>query len=188
MRANNLGPKERLRIGRKLTIPGTAVEEGRQEPPSLAEIVLAAPPEPRVELMWPVGGPVASAFGPRGHAWHGGIDIRVERGTPIRAAAAGMVISSGTERAYGQVVKIWHAADLMTVYAHNQENAVKVGDWVERGQVIGMVGRTGRATAPHLHFEVRLDSKKYDPLFWLPPPGTVDVATSTQARDLPTVR
>ena len=74
-----------------------------------------------------------------------------------------MVISSGWERAYGRVVKIWHFGDLMTVYAHNLENLVKVGDWVEQGQVIATVGSTGRATAPHLHFEIRLEGRKYNP-------------------------
>ena len=75
----------------------------------------------------PVPGPVVSPFGPRGVAWHGGVDFRAERGTPILAAAAGMVISSGWERAYGRVIKIWHLRDLMSVYAHNLENLVKVG-------------------------------------------------------------
>jgi murein DD-endopeptidase MepM/ murein hydrolase activator NlpD len=177
--ANDLSPRVRLQIGRRLVIPGSAVQEGRQEPPSLAEIVLAPPPDPQpMALAWPVTGPVASPFGPRGSSWHGGTDIKVERGTPIRASAPGMVITSDTEVGYGHVIKIWHAFDLMTVYAHNQENFAKVGDWVERGQVIGIVGRSGRATAPHLHFEVRLDGKKYNPLYWLPPPGTVEVATS----------
>jgi murein DD-endopeptidase MepM/ murein hydrolase activator NlpD len=56
----------------------------------------------------------------------------------------------------------------MTVYAHILENLVKVGDWVEQGQVIGTVGSTGRSSAPHLHFEIRLDGRKYNPVFWLP--------------------
>ena len=75
---------------------------------------------------------------------------------------------SGWERVYGRVVKIWPPDDLMTVYAHNLENLVKVGDWVDQGQVIGTVGSTGRSSAPHLHFEIRLDGRKYNPAFWLP--------------------
>jgi len=182
-RANGIQPGQQLYVGQQLTIPGAPVEESRQEPPSLSPIVLAAPPEShRVAFMWPLAAQVASPFGPRGATWHGGIDLRAERGTPIRAAAPGMVITSGWERAYGNVIKIWHVMDLMTVYAHNHENSVRVGDWVERGQVIGTVGSTGRATAPHLHFEIRLDGRKYDPLFWLPAPRALDVATSGPGR------
>ncbi|HEY7141713.1 MAG TPA: peptidoglycan DD-metalloendopeptidase family protein [Methylomirabilota bacterium] len=169
LKANRLPPNARLRVGQRLSIPLTEVQEGSQEPPSLADIVLERPPAtPAVSFARPVPGPIVSPFGPRGVAWHGGIDLRAERHDPIHAAAAGMVITSGWERAYGRVVKIWHPHDLMTVYAHNLENLAKVGDWVERGQVIATVGSTGRATAPHLHFEIRLSGRKYDPAYWLP--------------------
>jgi len=169
IRANRLGPNARLKVGHRLVLPLGTINADSQEPPSFADIVLTPPPSPpTVQLGRPVPGSVASPFGPRGRAWHGGVDLRAERGAPILAAAAGMVIMSGWERAYGHVIKIWHANDLMTVYAHNHENLVKVADWVEQGQVIGTVGGTGRATAPHLHFEVRLDGRKYNPLFWLP--------------------
>jgi murein DD-endopeptidase MepM/ murein hydrolase activator NlpD len=169
MRANGLTPKSRLRVGQRLSLPLSEIREGSQEPPSLADIVLERPPAmPAVSFVRPVPGPIGSPFGPRGVAWHGGIDLRAERNDPIHAAAAGMVITSGWERAYGHVVKIWHPSDLMTVYAHNLENLAKVGDWVEQGQVIATVGSTGRATAPHLHFEIRLNGRKYNPTFWLP--------------------
>ena len=167
-RANRLATSAQLRVGQRLRIPLAAVVEGSQEPPSLADIVLDRPsPTPLVRFIRPVAGPIVSAFGPRGIAWHGGVDLRAERHDPIHAAAAGMVITSGWERAYGHVVKIWHPEDLMTVYAHNLENLVKVGDWVEQGQVIATVGSTGRSTAPHLHFEIRLAGRKYNPVFWL---------------------
>lgn len=174
IRANRLAPNARLRVGQHLSLPLSEVVEGAQEPPSLADIVLEPPPPtPSAHFIRPVPGPVASPFGPRGVAWHGGVDLRAERGAPIRAAAAGMVITSGWERAYGHVVKIWHPNDLMTVYAHNLENWAKVGDWVEQGQVIATVGSTGRATAPHLHFEIRLNGRKYNPAFWLSEPDTL---------------
>jgi murein DD-endopeptidase MepM/ murein hydrolase activator NlpD len=169
IRANNLTPTSKLRTGQRLRIPLTEVQEGSQEPPSLADIVLERPPAtPAVSFVRPVPGPIVSSYGPRGAVWHGGIDLRADRHDPIHAAAAGMVISSGPERAYGRVVKIWHVNDLMTVYAHNLENLVRVGDWVEQGQVIATVGSSGRATAPHLHFEIRLSGRKYNPIFWLP--------------------
>jgi murein DD-endopeptidase MepM/ murein hydrolase activator NlpD len=169
IRTNRLGPSAKLRVGQRLSLPLSEVPPGRQEPPSLADIVLERPPAtPLVQFIRPVPGAIASPFGPRGVSWHGGMDLRAERGAPIRAAAEGMVISAGWERAYGRVVKIWHVSDLMSVYAHNLENLVKVGDWVEQGQVIATVGSTGRATAPHLHFEIRLSGRKYNPAFWLP--------------------
>jgi murein DD-endopeptidase MepM/ murein hydrolase activator NlpD len=175
--ANRLPADGSIRVGQRLAIPGGHPSPERQEPPSPAEIVLGAPPDaPAVVLAWPLPGPVVSGFGPRGGAWHGGIDVGAEHGTPIRAAAPGMVVTSGWERGYGNVVKIWHHHDLMTVYAHNRENRVRVGDWVERGQVLATVGSTGRTTAPHLHFEVRLSGQKYDPRFWLGRPGAVEVA------------
>jgi murein DD-endopeptidase MepM/ murein hydrolase activator NlpD len=174
IRANRLGPTARLRVGQRLSLPLSEVPAGRQEPPSLADIVLERPPPtPLVQFIRPVPGPVLSPFGPRGVAWHGGVDLRADRGAPIRAAAAGMVITSGWERAYGRVVKVWHPSDLMSVYAHNLENLAKVGDWVEQGQVIATVGSTGRATVPHLHFEIRLNGRKYNPAFWLPEPETL---------------
>jgi murein DD-endopeptidase MepM/ murein hydrolase activator NlpD len=168
-RLNRLEPGQPLRVGQYLALPKNPATAESEEPASLAEITLGRPPiATTVPFGWPVVGGVGSPFGPRRRGWHGGIDIRAERGTPIRAAADGMVIMSGRERAYGRVVKMWHAEGLMTVYAHNQENYAKVGDWVERGQVIATIGATGRATGTHLHFEIRLDGRKYDPLFWLP--------------------
>jgi murein DD-endopeptidase MepM/ murein hydrolase activator NlpD len=174
IRVNRLASNARIRAGQRLSVPLNEIAEGSQEPPSLADIVLEQPPPtPLVHFIRPVPGPVASPFGPRGVAWHGGVDLKAERGAAIRAAAAGMVITSGWERAYGRVIKIWHRNDLMTVYAHNLENLAKVGDWVEQDQVIATVGSTGRATAPHLHFEIRLNGRKYNPAFWLPEPETL---------------
>ncbi len=181
IRTNRLGPSAKIRVGQRLGLPLSEVPPGSQEPPSLADIVLERPPAtPMVQFIRPVPGTVASPFGPRGRAWHGGVDLRAERGASIRAAAAGMVIASGSERAYGKVVKIWHFGDLMSLYAHNLENLTKVGDWVEQGQVIASVGSTGRATAPHLHFEIRLNGRKYNPTFWLPEPETL----AASAREL----
>jgi murein DD-endopeptidase MepM/ murein hydrolase activator NlpD len=176
-RVNRLSHAGRVRIGQTLVIPTTAMAPDAQEPPSPAEIVLGPPPDaPTVAFSWPVAAPVGSPFGPRGRTWHGGVDLRAEPGTPIRAAASGMVVGSGWERGYGRVIRIWHHHDFMSVYAHNRENLVAVGEWVERGQLIGTVGSTGRTTAPHLHFEIRLGGRKYDPLYWLPPADGTAVA------------
>jgi murein DD-endopeptidase MepM/ murein hydrolase activator NlpD len=181
---NRLQRGQPLRIGQLLAIPKTPASADSEEPASLAEIVLGQPPSGwTVVFGWPVPAVVNSPFGPRRRGWHGGIDLQAERGTPIRAAAPGMVVMSGRERFYGRVVKIWHHEDFMTVYAHNLENYVKVGDWVERGQIVGTIGASGRATAPHLHFEIRLGSKKYNPLHFLPPTDTVEVAAGAPPED-----
>jgi murein DD-endopeptidase MepM/ murein hydrolase activator NlpD len=89
------------------------------------------------------------------------------RGSWPRALLALSAAASGWERADGRLGKPWHPPDLMTVYAHTLENLVRGGDRVEPGQVIASAGSTGRATAPHLHFEVRRPGRQHDPLHWL---------------------
>lgn len=121
-----------------------------------------------IEFSWPVSGAIASGFGRRRSGWHAGIDIKADLGTPVLAAAPGTVIVSGWERAYGRVVKIEHAKGFVTIYAHNLQNFVQPGDQVGVGSVIAMVGRSGRSTAYHLHFEVRQDGLVYDPIHLLP--------------------
>jgi murein DD-endopeptidase MepM/ murein hydrolase activator NlpD len=116
---------------------------------------------------WPVDGPVLSGFGRRRAGWHAGVDIRAERGTPVRAAAPGVVIFSGWETFYGNLVRVWHQNGFITLYAHNHENLVQVGDQVDTDTVIAVVGRTGRATAEHLHFEIRRDGMAYNPVHLL---------------------
>jgi murein DD-endopeptidase MepM/ murein hydrolase activator NlpD len=120
-----------------------------------------------VDFQWPVDGSVASNFGRRRGGWHAGIDIWADLGAPIRAAAPGEVIVSGWEPSYGHRIKIRHAGGFTSVYAHNLENVVTVGDSVAQGAVIGSVGSSGRATSPHLHFEIRRDDVAYNPLHFL---------------------
>ena len=88
---------------------------------------------------------------------------------PIVAAAAGEVIySDNKQRGYGNMIIIRHSENLVTIYAHNKINLVQEHDTVRRGEVIARVGRTGRATGPHVHFEVRKNRKAVDPLLYLP--------------------
>src|SRR4030095_12624607 len=96
-----------------------------------------------VEFVWAVMGAVMSGMGPRRRVWHAGIDIRAEIGTPVYAAAPGSVCFSGSARGYGQAVKIEHTNGFMSIYAHNLQNLVNVGDRVEAGTVIATVGRSG---------------------------------------------
>jgi murein DD-endopeptidase MepM/ murein hydrolase activator NlpD len=127
-----------------------------------------------------VDGPVSSTFGRRRLGWHRGIDIQADLGMPVLAAAPGLVIASGYEMRYGRVVKIEHANGFVTVYAHNAENFVEVGDRIGGGQRIAAIGRTGRATAHHLHFEIRQAGLAYNPLYLLPLPPRIGVVDDSE--------
>jgi murein DD-endopeptidase MepM/ murein hydrolase activator NlpD len=125
------------------------------------------------ELIWPVDGLIYSAFNAtRGRKMHGAIDIVTKKGTPIAAAADGIVSVAAhggkNFKGYGNIVILDHGGGLYTVYAHCDALAVKMGQKVKQGEIIGTVGRTGRATTDHCHFEVRIAGKKYDPLAYLP--------------------
>jgi murein DD-endopeptidase MepM/ murein hydrolase activator NlpD len=122
----------------------------------------------QAQFVWPVKGFVQSPFGQRGSRPHDGVDIKADKGSTIVAVANGEVIYSGVQRGYGNIVLIKHADDLITIYAHNETNDVKQGERVLKGQAIATVGRTGRATNDHLHFEVRQNRIPKDPLLFLP--------------------
>src|SRR5690606_21585553 len=122
----------------------------------------------------PVGRPVAvgyvsSRFGRRidpftGQvALHRGIDFAAPAGSEVVAVGSGIVVWSGPRHGYGEVVEIDHGQGLVTRYAHNAENLVRVGDVVTRGQPIARVGSTGRATGPNVHFEVLRNDRAVNP-------------------------
>ncbi len=121
----------------------------------------------------PVDGPVGSGFGFRSDpitgrtALHTGLDFPAEPGTPIRAAAGGVVLEVGVHPEYGQTLELDHGNRLSTLYAHLHRALVRPGDIVRRGQVIAEVGNTGRSTGPHLHFEVLLQGVPQDPARFL---------------------
>ena len=120
-------------------------------------------------LLWPVKGKLTSTFGRRGSRMHDGIDISAKQGTSIHVADAGTVVYSDHRLSgYGKLIIVRHGRNLFTAYAHNQRNLVKKGAKVRRGDVIARVGRTGRASGAHLHFEVRHGSTAVDPLAYLP--------------------
>ena len=111
-------------------------------------------------LAWPVtGAKVVSMFGHRWGTFHEGIDLSAAEGVPILAAHSGDVVySGGGIKGYGNLV-VLKGNGILTVYGHNRRNMVSVGDWVNRGDKIALVGQTGKATGPHLHFEVRVKDK-----------------------------
>ena len=116
---------------------------------------------------------VTSDFGYRicpyhGRELHSGLDMGAPTGTPIRAALAGKVVKSYYSISYGNYTLIDHGNGMTTAYAHQSKRLVKVGDTVEAGEVIGLVGSTGNSTGPHLHFEVRVVGNLQDPKLYLP--------------------
>jgi len=119
--------------------------------------------------MWPIEGRVTSSFGEREDplngegAFHPGIDISAPYGTPVRATGDGEVSEASMGAGYGKEVVLDHGHDLLTVYGHLSGIAVLPGQHVTRGQVIGYVGQTGRATGPHLHYEVRIHHVPVNP-------------------------
>ena len=128
-------------------------------------------------LAWPVHGRITSPFGMRFHPilhyWkmHTGIDIGVPLGDPVRAAAAGTVIESYYNSAYGNRIAVSHGyvngRHLVTTYNHLSVRYAGLGERVARGELIGRVGSTGWSTGPHLHFEVMVDGAYRDPMGWL---------------------
>lgn len=106
------------------------------------------------------GGRVISPFG--GKRRHAGTDIKTKAGDPVYAAFDGQVVLSGTHYGYGLCIIIRHGNGMETLYSHQSKNTVKVGDWVKAGQQIGIVGRTGRATTEHCHFECRINGRPFN--------------------------
>ncbi|RMH40722.1 MAG: peptidase M23 [Deltaproteobacteria bacterium] len=117
----------------------------------------------------PVAAPLSSTFGERvdpiegDRRFHAGVDLAAPEGTPVVAAGAGTVVRAGPAGGYGNLVVVDHGGGVHTRYAHLSDIAVQVGDRVAAGARIGAVGATGRATGPHLHFEVRRDGRPVDP-------------------------
>ncbi len=203
--ANRL-PNDRvtLKVGQRLVIPGAGSTAAIEKPAVVdkpgarvprksdasprstsarapADFFFAVPDfaDALTAFVWPKEGAITSSFGRRRLGWHRGIDIKGERGEAIGAAAPGVVVVSGVEPRYGRVVKIEHDHGFTTVYAHNDDNLVEVGDWVIAGQRIASLGRTGRATSYHLHFEIRREGRVYNPLYMLPLPARVAHVTET---------
>jgi len=121
--------------------------------------------------LWPTSGRISSRFGNRVSPtnrrrteFHQGLDIANSSGTSIMAAGSGIVTYSGYNGGYGRMVIVSHGYGYTSVYAHNSSNLVDVGDRVEKGDLIARMGRTGRATGSHLHFEIRVHGEPVDPL------------------------
>ena len=122
----------------------------------------------RDDMILPIKGKVTSEFGLRDGKPHKGIDIAAALGSPIFAVLDGKVVYVGSQRGYGNIVILEHTDDVMTVYAHNEANLVRIGEKVKKGQPIATLGDTGTTTGPHLHFEYRIRGKAINPRQILP--------------------
>lgn len=123
--------------------------------------------------IWPTKGWITSAYGWREDpftgkkAFHRGIDIATHFGNPVIATADGVVISTNYGKIGGNTVKISHRGGYVTVYCHLSKFKVRPGERVKRGDVIGLVGKTGKALGPHVHYEVRLNGKSQNPYYYI---------------------
>ena len=119
--------------------------------------------------IWPVKGWVTSGFGPRispfteKPAWHDGLDIGAAANAPVQAPAQGRVTSVGFDPKLGNLVRLDHGFGIETIYGHLAKSLVKEGQRVKRGDVVGLVGSTGLATGPHLHYMVKVNGQALDP-------------------------
>jgi len=193
---NRLNPLAPLRVGQRLFIPGAtsvkkvevfrqlnnneraALERSLREDLTLPPPTTVPPPSPpRVktdaDFVWPIQGRINSPFGPRNGRLHAGIDI----GSPhyqevVAAADAEVIYANDTGGPLGKAVVLQHGRGIRTVYAHLSIIIARERDTVRQGQAIGGVGDTGRATGPHLHFEIRQNGVPLNPESYLP--ATID--------------
>jgi len=135
--------------------------------------------------LWPVDGIVMGTFGQRadpfseeGSEFHKGVDISAPAGTPVQATAEGIVIHSEWSNGYGRLVVIDHGGGIQTYYAHLSRFFAQTGQEVRRGEFVGAVGSSGRVTAPHLHYEVRIGGAPVNPYRYLAKAGVYQQASS----------
>ena len=157
-----------LNSTRPRIVPSYALTESAAVSPAETSTSLPAAGA-KVEFQMPVSGRISSGFGTRFHPidhktkFHGGIDIAVPKGTPVGAAAAGVVKFAGWKGGYGNAVIIQHADGSETLYGHNEKLLVTEGQQVAAGENISLSGSTGKSTGPHLHFEVRENGQLVNP-------------------------
>lgn len=149
------------------------VKEADVQEQTLQELSLAAEQKSSrwaaTPSIWPVKGWVTSGFGPRVSpftekpAWHDGLDIGAAANAPVQAPAQGRVTNVGFDSKLGNVVKLDHGFGIETLYGHLAKALVKEGQRVKRGDVVGLVGSSGLATGPHLHYMVKVNGQTFDP-------------------------
>jgi murein DD-endopeptidase MepM/ murein hydrolase activator NlpD len=171
------GPADISREGRLVpTIPESLAEYDQLRTANLSSYYHRYPRSWQVNIrpsIWPVDGRLQSYFGKRMDpfsgegALHRGVDISAPSGAPIRSAGDGVVLEAGVMSGYGRVVIVDHGNGYETYYAHMSRLAVVAGQEIRQGEIIGAVGSTGRATAPHLHYEVRRYGTPQNPTHYM---------------------
>jgi murein DD-endopeptidase MepM/ murein hydrolase activator NlpD len=137
--------------------------------PATLKALRGPPPSVPLPLAWPLTAPVlGDRFGPRGDRWHAGIDLPAPLGAPVYSARSGEVVWAGWRDGWGLLVMVAHGRGERTMYAHLSRIDVKLGVWIGQGVRVGLIGASGDATGPHLHFEVRVRGASIDPLRALP--------------------
>ncbi len=157
---------------RELVTVAEGIRQFRELVTSRRGVALKAPDGKPVEKGWVTRG-FAENAGLEGYSFHNGVDIACPEGTPVSATAPGVVTFAGEDPVYGRLVIIQHGlTGYSTFYGHNRELKVRAGQKVERGDTIAAVGNTGRSSAPHLHYEVRLHGVPVNPAKYMKPAET----------------
>lgn len=168
--ANEIPNADDVTVGKRIVVPGGVMP--RPVAPAAEAVAEAAAPVPDPgrfvaagRLQWPTTGPITTYFMDGGHR---GLDIAPSFGTPVYAADAGKVVSLlRWDYSFGWHIIVDHGNGMTTLYAHLSRFAVEHGDYVEKGQVLGYVGSTGKSTGPHLHFEVAINGQLRNPTSYL---------------------
>jgi len=171
LKYNNLTREDPIFAGNELLIPGAIVAKSTASPVSSKSGNVTVPsfnPLPYSgRFVWPTSSP--THYLSQGYyLWHKAIDLPRTNGWGIYASAAGIVQIKSTSGGYGNLIIINHGDGWSTYYAHLSEFKVRAGQYVEQGQLIGIMGSTGRSTGPHLHFEIRQNGTLLNPLSYLP--------------------
>jgi len=167
--------KQELSVGPKMQV-GDVVQsveyQGEELPEDYSEQWLYLG---EMEMVTPVMGKVTSQFGYRDHptigryAPHGGVDIAADRGTTVVAFSAGTVVAMGNSEDFGLWLQLKHQNGVTTFYSHCSKLCVEKGERVQAGQTVARVGSTGNSTGPHLHFEIKLNGVRLDPMHYIKP-------------------
>jgi murein DD-endopeptidase MepM/ murein hydrolase activator NlpD len=169
--ANGLPDADHIRAGRRLVIPGRAASVPSRVTTARVGAAFTKASSAAVRIargfLWPARGRLTSRFGWRRWRHHDGIDIAAPYGSPIYAARPGRVIFAGWYFAYGRAVIVDHGDGVQTLYGHASQLLVRPGETVNQGQLIARVGSSGRATGPHVHFEVRVNGRAVNPMKYM---------------------